>query len=145
MKKRATFLIICILLVQLTSFGQNLENNVSTDRNSKTEVVLERTILFVNDSDTEELIFEIKQKTLRLDLLIRSSVKKGKVTIEVYDPKGTRQGDFTLGSLLNSKKEELVNGDILKSLVEPQSGKWKVKIITEGATGSININTAIAE
>lgn len=143
MKKRAAYLITCIFLVPLISMGQSLEENASPNRSSETMIELERTILLEKDSQTEEVIFEIDQKTQRLELLIRSSVSNGKVTIELYDPKETKQGNFTVSTLLNSEKQEIVDGRISKLLVEPQAGKWKVKIIPVNATGRIKIHTVI--
>lgn len=144
MKRRAAYLII-IFLVPLSSLGQNLENNNSSIRSSETKVELERNITLENDSEAEEVIIEIKDRTQRLELLILSKVGNGKVTIELYDPNGTRQGSYTVGTLVNSEKEEMVNGKIRKSLFDPQAGKWKVKIIPINATGRIQINTAFAE
>jgi hypothetical protein len=66
----------------------------------------------------------------------------GKLTIEVYDPNEVKQGNFTIGKQLDSGKKEMVTGNIVKNLTEPQSGKWKVKIIPSNATGTIVIKTS---
>ena len=145
MKEKAAYLFILIFLVPLLSFGQDQRNNVSAIRNSETKVELERTIRLENDSGAEDVLIEISEKTRRLELMIVSKVRNGKVTIEIYDPKGIKQGSYTVGTLLSSEKEETVNGNIKKSLFEPQVGKWKIKIIPIDATGAIQIQTAIAE
>ena len=163
MKKRAVYLIICIFLVPLASFGQIVSSS------SETKVELQRTIQLKNDSKTEEIIIDIKPKTLKLAMWINSSVTHGTLTIEVYDPKGTKQGNYTIGTQLISgkyssctndgqpqligkysngqlklisEKKEIVQGNIRKSLVEPQFGKWIVKIIPTDVTGNIRIQTA---
>lgn len=145
MKKRTAYLIICALIFSVTVFGQNHEKNVSSSKESETKVDLQRTIRLEKDSKPEEIIINIKQKTQRFELMINSSVSYGKLTIEVYDPNDTKQGNFTVGTQFNSEKIEMVNGNIRKSLNEPQTGNWKVKIIPSDATGQIRIQTAIVE
>lgn len=145
MKKKAAYLIILICLLPLLSFGQDSRVNVRADRNSETKVELERTVMLENDSEVEDVLIEINEKTRRLELMIASKVRNGKITIEIYDPKGVKQGAYTVGTLLSSEKEETVNGNIRKSLFEPQVGKWKIRIIPIDATGGIQIQTVIAE
>lgn len=145
MKNKTAYLIICALIFSLTVFGQNQEKDLASPKDSETKVNLERTIMLEKDSKPEEIIINIKQKTQRFELMINSSVSYGKLTIEVFDPNDTKQGNFTVGTQLNSQKKEMVNGNIRKSLNEPQIGNWKVKIIPSDATGQIRIQTAIIE
>ena len=140
MKNRTAYLIISSLIFSFTAFGQ-----IVTSKSSETRVDLQRTIRLEKDSMPEEVIIYIKQKTQRFELLINSSVTIGKLTIEVYDPNDTKQGNFTVGTQLNSEKKEMVNGNIRKLLNEPQTGNWKVKIIPSNATGNVKIQTAIIE
>lgn len=144
MIKRTVYLIICALIFSVTVFGQNQERNVFSI-NSGTNVNLKRAIKLEKDSKPEEIIINIKQKTQRLELMIISSVSNGKLTIEVYDPNDIKQGNYTVGTQLSSEKREEVNGIIRKSLNEPQTGNWKVKIIPSDATGRINIHVGIIE
>lgn len=143
MKKRGAYLIIFAFLVPFISLGQSLAKDVSPDGSPRTMVEVERTILLEKDSQTDEVAIDIEQGSPRFELLIRSSVSNGKVTIELYDPVGKKQGNFTVRTLLNSEKEEIVNGEIRKFLVGPQEGKWKVKIIPVDATGRIKIHTVV--
>ncbi len=145
MKKQTAYLIISVLLFTLTALGQNQENDVPSLESSITSVNVNRSIKLDNDSKTEEIIIDIKQNTKKYALLINSSVSDGKLTIEFYDPNGTKQGNFTISTQLDSEKNEKVSGNINKSLTEPQAGKWKIKIIPANATGNINISTAIIE
>ncbi|MCP4761503.1 MAG: hypothetical protein GY870_06960 [archaeon] len=145
MKKRASYFIIGILFISLTAFGQNQEKNISTPEKIETKVDLVRTIRLEKDSKTEEVFIEIKEKTKGFQLMINSSVSNGQLTIELYDPNEIKQGNFTIGTQLESEKKEQVNGNIRKSIIEPQFGKWKVKIIPKDVTGNVKINTAIVE
>lgn len=145
MKKKAFCFIVCVFFVSLSTMGQNQKTDDTSVKKSETKVDLQRTIRLEKNSKSEEIIIEIKQETKRFELFIQSTVNNGKLTIEVYDPNDTRQGNFTVGTQLNSEKKEVANGNIRKSLVEPQAGKWKVKIFPVEASGNINIRTAVIE
>lgn len=161
MKKRKSYLIIGILFISLTASGQTKEEKekaffegrvIETNekeffspKNSETKVNMVRTIQLENDSKTEDVFIEIKEKTQKLQIMISSSVKGGKLTIELYDPNDMKQGNFTIETQLKSEKKEQVNGNINKSIIEPQFGKWWVKIIPKDVTGDLKINTAIIE
>lgn len=143
--KQKAYLLISILLFSLTVFGQSQEKIVSSSMSSKTKIDLQRNIRFENDSKSEEIVINIREKTKRFELMINSRVSKGKLTIDLYDPSGLKQGTFTLGTQLNSEKHEIANGNIRKSLNEPQFGDWKVVLIPINSTGDIRIQTAISE
>ncbi|MCK9638760.1 MAG: hypothetical protein M0R39_02535 [Prolixibacteraceae bacterium] len=145
MKTRTAYLVIIALIFSLTVLGQSQEVKVSSSKSSETMEDLQRTIRLEKDSKPEEVIISIKQKTQKFELMIMSSVTYGKITIEVYDPNDTKQGNFTVGTQLNSEKKEMVNGNIRKRLNEPQAGSWKVKIIPSEATGNIRIQTSFVE
>jgi len=158
MKKRTSYLIIGILFISLTAIGQTKEEeffspkdseakakNFFEFKNSETKIDLVRTIRLENDSKTDEVFIEIKEKTKKLQIIINSSVIDGTLTIELSDPNGIKQGNFSIGTQLKSEKKEQVNGNIEKSIIEPQFGKWRVKIIPKNVTGNINVNTAIIE
>ncbi len=161
MKKRTFYLIIGILFISFAASGQTKEEkekaffegrvietnemNFFSPKNSQTSVDMARTIRLEDDSNAEDIFIEIKEKTQKLQLEISCSVKGGKLTIELYDPNGIKQGNFTIETQLKSEKEEKVNGNISKSIIEPQFGKWWVKIIPIEVTGDVKINTAIIE
>lgn len=146
MKKKTSCLIFNFFLLSMTTaWGQNQVSIVTSSKDSQTKVNLERTIFLENNSKTEEVIINIEEQTQRFELMINSSVSAGKLTIEIYDPNGTKQGNFSVGTQLNSDKSEKVNGNIIKSLNEPQTGDWKVKIIPAEATGIIGIRTSFIE
>lgn len=145
MKKLKLFVLIGTVLLAGNVFGQALYNKPAPTTKSETNVSVERNIRLENDSKQHEVVINIKPKTQKLDLLISSSVNKGKITIEIYDPSGVKQGNFTVETQIGTAKEEVVNGNIRKSLFEPEAGNWKVKIIPAEATGKIRIQTAVVE
>lgn len=145
MKKLKLFVLLGALLFTGNVFGQALYKKPAPTTKSETNVSVERNIRLENDSKQHEVLINIKPKTQKLDLLISSSVNKGKITIEIYDPSGVKQGNFTVETQIGTAKEEVVNGNIRKSLFEPEAGIWKVKIIPAEATGKIRIQTAVVE
>lgn len=144
MKTRTAFLTICALIFSLTVFGQSQETKTSS-KNSNTAIDLQRTIRLEKDSKEEDVIITINQKAKRFELMISSSITLGKLTIELYDPNNIKQGNFTVGTQLDSEKKDTVNGNIRKSLNEPLPGNWKIKIIPTNASGNIKIQTAISK
>lgn len=138
-------MIIYGLFVSIEVLGQSVDNDVLLENESHTKVDLQRKIKLENDSKPVEVLITIKDNTQRFEFRISSSINSGKLTIEVYDPFGTRQGYFAVGNQLNSEFEEEANGSIRKSLFEPQSGEWKLKIIPKEATGTIRIATTNRE
>ena len=145
MKKQTVYLILTLLLIAVNSLGQNQENTISYISNSQTDFALRRTIKLEKDSKPKQVTVFIKQKTKRLELNISSAVRKGKVKIELYNPKGILKGNFTVGTQLDSNQNEIVQGNIKKSLKEPLSGNWKIKIIPVVATGDIMIKSVTTE
>ncbi|MEO5601548.1 MAG: hypothetical protein ABIR06_11545 [Cyclobacteriaceae bacterium] len=145
MKNRAARLTFCIFLISFAVWGQKQERNVSVDTStvrSDTRVTLQREITLDKDSKSEEVILKIEDDVDRFELIINSKVITGNLKIEVYDPKGNKQGTFSVGTQLNGEKSERVNGKISKSLKHPQSGNWKVNIFPTKATGIITIQIA---
>jgi hypothetical protein len=145
MKKTIATLIFCSLFLSIEALAQSTNDNESIDENSYTKSDLFRKIRLENNSKTAEILIDIKDNIQRFELWISSSINNGKLTIEVYDPDGIRQGYYSVGNQLNSEFEEEANGSIRKSLFEPQSGNWKVKIVPQEATGTIKIATANRE
>ncbi|MBN1926523.1 MAG: gliding motility-associated C-terminal domain-containing protein [Prolixibacteraceae bacterium] len=144
--KTITFILcIFVCLSTTTLSGQVQKNKVSSYKNQETKVDLQRNIRLENDSKPEEIIINIEKGARGFELMISSQVKIGKLTIEVFDPNGIKEGTFSVGTQLNSEKQEIANGNIRKSFTEPLSGNWKVKIIPTKATGNIRIQTAVSE
>lgn len=102
---------------------------------SSATTTLERNFKLEKDSKTEEVTVDIPQNSPRFELKVGSSVSSGKLTIEVYDPKGVKLGNYTVGLQANSEKE--TTGRITKYFKQPLAGAWKIKIIPEQATGQV--------
>jgi hypothetical protein len=145
MKKGIVYSFACFLVLSTGVFAQNMENSESLNKDSWTKVDLHRTIRLDNESELLEVLIDIKNNVQRLELWINSSVTYGKLTIEVYDPDGIKRGNYSIGNQMGLEIQETANGNIRKSLFEPQPGDWKVKVIPNEATGTIKFSTAIRE
>lgn len=140
MKKRAVLL---VFLISLTTFAQKQNNETNkTEINQSTNFNFQRTIQLDEHKKNEEIIIKIEKQTKKFELMIDTSVTSGKLTIEIYDSNEKKQGTFSVGTQLNIENSESAQGNINKSLIDPQAGNWKVKIIPINAKGMIQINTA---
>lgn len=161
MKKKVISLTLgLIFALSTTVWGQKQEKNsnssssistststASASSNSSdienTKVSIERAIWLDNDSKTKEIVIPVETKSKKLQLVINSAITSGKLSIEIYDPKGEKQGNFSIGTQTNLGSQEKVRGNISKSLKEPLVGKWMIKIIPSEASGDVHIQTSI--
>ncbi|WP_340152287.1 hypothetical protein [uncultured Marivirga sp.] len=139
MKNHSLVLFTFLLMCSITFYGQSQNNGVSISNKSQTSLDLQRSIILENDSESKEVIINISENTIRFDLIISTSVSGGQLLIEFYSPDNKKQGNFTVGTQLNSIKREMAKGTIRKSLNEPQAGQWKIQIIPTEASGEIEI------
>jgi hypothetical protein len=131
-KSIKTILGIFIFTLFLTSFVIAQE---------RTSFNINRIIELKNESDNKEVTIEVNEKECRFNLQINSLATAGEIRVEIYDPEGKKQGNFSVGCEVNSKNSnETVNGMISKLIENPSQGKWKVKILPKNANGKVAIN-----
>lgn len=130
-KSILTTFTITSLFVFLTIFASAQE---------RTSFNIHRNIDLKNESQTKEVKIEMNEKECRFNLRINSLVRGGEVTIEIYNPNGKKQGNFSVGCEIQSDHaQETVNGLITKLIDNPELGDWKIKIIPENAVGKVSI------
>ena len=124
--------------------------NPVISQNESSQLSIDRRIRLFGDSAQEEITVKIDKKTDRFSLSINSHIEAGKLTIEIYDSHNEKRGNFSVGSQIGADqsakdktkgKREDVRGQINKSVREPISGNWKIKIIPIKAKGIISIKT----
>jgi len=133
--KKSIKLFACLSLIMFLSFsatGQQCDG-----------ITLNRNIQLDGSSDTEEFKVEVSEDIESLQIAIISTIQSGYLTMEIYDPKGVKQGNFSVESQLNSnaKKKELVCGQMQKTIKDPIKGNWVIKLIPEKVKGDISICT----
>lgn len=140
--KKGTVLFILSLFISSFAFCQQNEKEASY---SDTEIREQRSIILDNDSDTEEVMLYMEEGTKSFRISIKSLVQAGKLTIQILDPQGKKQGNYSVGTLMNSKKQEEIMGNLEKRLKEPEAGVWKIKIIPVDVKGQIRIETIMLQ
>lgn len=133
--KKSIKLFACLSLLMFLSFsalGQQCDG-----------ITLNRNIQLDGSSDTEEIKVAVTEDIKCLSIAINSTIESGNLTMEIYDPKGAKQGNFSIESQLasNAKKKDLVCGQMQKDMKEPMKGNWTVKLIPNKAKGDIAIRT----
>lgn len=110
-----------------------------------------RSIELDSSSDKEKIKIEVTENVQKLHFGISSTITSGDLTVEIYDPKGKKQGNFSVESQLNSstssnaKKKELVCGSMQKGISNPMKGDWTIKLIPKKVTGTVAIHTSQQE
>ena len=137
--RNRTILCVFTLLLSITTLGQS--HTDQTESKDATAFTFQRIIQLEDSKKNETIIISIAEDTKEFKLQIDSSVSFGKVSIEIFDANGKKQGTFSVGTQLNNENAELASGTIHKSLLEPDEGDWIVKITSQNAKGIININT----
>jgi hypothetical protein len=129
----AFFAIFC--LSNLTLVAQSNELNTQNS-------------LFLNEKSVEQSItVEVTGAVEYLEIVIRCSLTKGEVIVELFDPEGKRQGKFTVGSKENmgtpngekEQNETREDGKLEKIVMNPVNGIWKIKITPTKTKASIDV------
>jgi hypothetical protein len=80
-----------------------------------------------------------------LGISIQSQFSKGIVVVEIFDPKGDKQGSYTLKTeetvVLgdNTSSGEVVTGEFDKYFKLPINGEWIIRAVPTSATGTIQL------
>lgn len=123
----------------------------------ETRFNLERQIILNGESENLEILLSVSEQDNILNLRIQSNIQEGELTVEIYDPKNEKQGNYSIGSQLKSTqsnsnknqmekelevlgiRKESVQGTITRSIKNPVKGNWVVKIIPKNAIGRVSI------
>jgi hypothetical protein len=128
-----------ILFITPITFAQYKQNcsNYNTTRNIE-----------LDDSSSNEVVkVEVKDNAKHLMIGVNSTISSGSLTMEIFDPKGNKQGNFSVESMMSSnsnskgKNKETVCGQLNKSFQDPMKGEWTIKLKPKKVSGKININS----
>jgi len=102
----------------------------------------------LNDSSSNKVVkVEVKDNSKHLMIGVNSTITSGSLTMEIFDPKGNKQGNFSVESMMSSnsnskgKNKETVCGQLNKSFKDPMKGDWTVKLKPKKVSGKIQINS----
>jgi len=118
----------------------------------KTSFNLQREIWLTEDSERKEILLPVTGPIVKFVIRISSRVMSGELTIEIYDPTGEKQGNYSIDNQISSRQtpgdknekrtsKETVNGNLEKSIEYPINGNWKIIIIPKNATGELGIES----
>jgi len=142
--------VIMILCIAPWVTGQSQsQGQHKNHQNCNTGYQVSRTIELEDSSDTEEIKLEVSENMKALSIGINSTIDAGSLTMEIYDPKGNKQGNFSVESSTSSsskgKRKELVCGQLNKAIENPMKGDWTIKLKPKNVTGKINIHSHQAQ
>lgn len=99
------------------------------------------------DSEIKSIEIEVSNENA-LFFNIVGDINSGNVLIEIFDPKGNKEGELSLEhqkeSVFKSKSKSAgsTSGTINKTINSPEIGLWLVKVSPEKAKGNISISVA---
>jgi hypothetical protein len=137
LKRLISIILFLLIFLPLFTFGQTNQKKlrISTD------------ISFESQSEIIEVKLPVSQ-VANISLELASNIYEGELTIELYDSKGEKQGNFTIGSpTFSGKKDESkaastresVRGSLSKKIANPAKGEWIVKFIPKNVSGNTEI------
>lgn len=130
-RTKSYYIILALLICSATLMGQDTFQKVSLDRSYS----------FDSKTKTSEVEVEITSEFNFLSISARSEISEGKITIEIYNPKGKSVGNYELGDCSESENISEIRGRMSKSFPEPINGKWKIKIAAKNCKGRVWLST----
>ncbi len=127
---------------------QNSNHNSNHNKNHNcSSYQTSKSINLESSSKNESVKISVQEDVEHLNIGVSSSISSGALTMEIYNPKGDKQGNFSVESELNSsssdggKSSESVCGQLNKSFKDPMKGDWVVKLKPKKVTGKIQIHS----
>ena len=97
-------------------------------------------------NNNEPVMFKVtSKKTLRIG--IRAHISSGIASIEIYNPKGIKEGELSLkfeqkSDLNEEEGKEYISGALDKTILETEVGEWQIKILSQKSEGNVSISVA---
>ena len=130
--------VLILLLSTTLMLGQQHGKHENCSSSSVT-----RSIELNDSSKSKTVTLEVSKGTKNFMIGVNSLISSGSLTMEIFDPKGNKQGNFSVESQMNNQgadaKEE-VCGQLNRSFSDPMAGDWSVKLKPKKVTGKVSIN-----
>ena len=135
-----------ILVLMCSSFTYTFAQQAQNIHKPDTQFKIERMLEFELSSDVTKIPLNVKANSHELEIHVRSDISEGNMTVQILDPSGEDQGQFTVGTMeTGSKVKEIVQGNIRKQLQYPDPGNWTIVIKPSKATAQVKIMSMIYE
>ncbi|WP_157491216.1 hypothetical protein [Flammeovirga sp. SJP92] len=110
------------------------------------EDILIKNITLSNKSNgSKPITFDVPTKTT-LYIGVRAHIRSGNVSIEIFNPKGIKEGELSLkyqpNSNENSDGPEYTSGALNKTISNTDVGEWQIKISSQKSNGNIAMSVA---
>ncbi|MBD0403043.1 hypothetical protein [Flammeovirga sp. EKP202] len=112
-------------------------------RENAKEILIKNITLTHQTDDSESMAFKVTSK-MTLYIGIRAHIKSGSTLIEIYNPKGVKEGELSLKyqSDANQKVKEYTSGALDKTISNTEVGEWQIKISSQKSNGNIAMSVA---
>jgi len=112
-------------------------------RKNAEDILIKNIALSNQSSGSQPITFNVTSKTT-LYVGIRAHINSGSTLIEIYNPKGVKEGELSLKfkSKSDSNKEENTSGALDKTIANAEVGEWQIKISSQKADGSVAMSVA---
>jgi len=143
---------IPILLLALAS-ASYIDGQIDT---LKSKIYSLKSVKLNGETEIKEIRLPLRDSLSSVNILIFSIIGSGELSVEIYDPDGVRQGNFSLscqnnpellkkikGGKVSIKEIDEIDGKAMgnlnKTVKNPARGFWITKIRSIGAVGSVQI------
>ncbi|WP_044212475.1 hypothetical protein [Flammeovirga sp. OC4] len=112
-------------------------------RENAKEILIKNITLTDQTNNSESIVFKVTSK-MTLYIGIRAHIKSGSAQIEIYNPKGVKEGELSLKyqSDANQKVKEYTSGALDKTISNTEVGEWQIKISSQKSNGNIAMSVA---
>lgn len=149
MKNRSCLFVLCLLLFTVTTFAQSSQNpkksSNPTTASETTSISFETKVYLENSSGPEVVNIEVKEGTKEIMIEIIGELHIGRVDITLYDPNSKKNGNFSIVAGSPTGSRRMASGSMNKTLREPLTGTWTVKIKPEAGIGDVRVRSYLIE
>jgi hypothetical protein len=108
----------------------------------KTDSGLQRNVYLLEGNEKKEIVIPVSEQSNFLSLGFLADIRKGVITIEIYDPSGEKRKNYSVGSQTNP--EYVSNAiKVTEPFKNPMKGNWIIKISCKNAKGRFVLDTNI--
>lgn len=133
MKKLSKRLLVVILLLSfLTGFSHGQDK---TDLNSSRDIILK------SESQEQKVPVTVPDKCTSVNFKVSATIQEGGLTVEIYDPKGEKQGNFSISCQPGISKTELNN---VQSEILPDTISKRASTTTSSSSSSLSSSSSSA-
>jgi hypothetical protein len=114
-------------------------------RKNAEDILIKNIALSNQSSASQPVTFNLTSKTT-LYIGIRANIVSGSTLIEIYNPKGIKEGELSLKFNSKSSSDEnglkYTSGALDKTITNAEVGKWQIKISSLKAEGNVAMSVA---